>query len=256
MSGRLRAVMAPLAAGTASRAVQSTGWPDFAAQPAAGIAKSGAPSRRRRPPPRLARRRGLQGVDGLGDRRVVAPAHGRRLQPRGRRASADADDLRAAGLLGARGLSRASACSRRRRQRAAVAEQDRRAQRRRHELGGRDGARQSAGSTSVTARGRVSPAREGKAASAAPAASAIGSALPTRVVLRVANRREAEVGRGLLVLAAARRARAPAATRRRRLSPPPEGVAAGPSPARRTPRGAPAGARTGRRRARGAPSQR
>ena len=150
----------------------------------AGLLGRGDDDRRRR----LARRRDLEPVDRLRERGVVGALDlASSCSPRRRRPSPTRITCAPPASFAPVGISRPSACS--------VAGGS--SPRSENSSGARSGAdiswaaetatRQSAVSTSVTARGRVSRSREGKTACATPAASAIGSAPPTRVVLRVAN---------------------------------------------------------------------
>ena len=177
-------------AGMASRVTKSTGSPDFAAQPAAGIAKLGllggghdddarrlarpravassASIARRARRSRRRRRRRLAAL-GLGRRRRRgSPARRRpRARPsaRARRAPASVAGGSVVAVGRAAGAPIGSAMS----------------------CGGGDAARQSVASTSATASGACRLVARGKTARATAAAFAIGSAPPTRVVFFVAK---------------------------------------------------------------------
>ena len=175
-------------AGRLSRAAHSTGSPDFAAQPAAGIANAGASARGDDDGlARRARRAGGEAVDAAGQRGEVRALDVRvpcRPSGAGRRSHAETCAPPACGAPGGRAPR---APRRSPRQLVALGEEDRRADRRRHQLGGGD---RRAPVVAVDERDgrrpRVARARR-KTARATPAASATGSAPPTRVVFFVAK---------------------------------------------------------------------
>ena len=182
------AIAARVSAGSSSRPVHSTGWPDLAAQPAAGIAKSGRSEEATTtasdgPLAAADCRRSIARAVAAGSpafTSVVSSPSGAFTSPIRMICAPPAS----AAPLG-RSLSSASAVAS---GTESVSE---------NSTGARTGAepstdaaidaRQSSWSTSTTALGRVSDEREGNTAWATAAASATGSAPPTRVVFLVAK---------------------------------------------------------------------
>jgi hypothetical protein len=144
----------------------------------------------------------MEPVDRLGERREVGALDRGRLVALDLRRLADADHLRAAGLLGAGGEEPAERLLGGGGDLAPLGEEDRRAQRRRHELGGGDGDA-PVGRADQRDRGRpgVVPARRiDGLGDAGGVGDRVRAADPRRVHRR--ERREAELGRGLLLVAA------------------------------------------------------
>ena len=130
---------ARVSGGSESLSVHSTGWPDLAAQPAAGIANSGlsagaiSTASVGSPATSIWKR-----VDRLGERGRARALDRLHLPVLGLRRVADPDHLRAVGLLGARRRELLERLLAGGRQLAAVREQHGRLQRARHQLGGGD----------------------------------------------------------------------------------------------------------------------